>query len=267
MILGLLPPVERLLGVAIPCAGAAAGFNAALLAWQCAGKAFRVSCATPVAGSLLGGVAVASASVLAAQVAFALESIVEEGNGKSRKRKMPSVGDLVLHAAVGMVLFKILGGHYRNVMPSSLSHPGALSRYSVPARGSRYAGDVEAQLVRDLFSKYGCHHCGSYKGTSIADHMPPNVVMKNKVAEKLRILKKFNFSLAKHVFNMVHKLELQRFYPQCEACMRKQGGALRQGKNELVYHFRVGFPEPPYLTGFFLSALKLEDNNQGTDKK
>ena len=38
-------------------------------------------------------------------------------------------------------MYKIFGGRFRSVLPSSLIHPGAFAKRYIPAKGKRYASD------------------------------------------------------------------------------------------------------------------------------
>jgi len=82
--------------------------------------------------------------------------------------------DVLLDAALGVTLFKAMGGRYRTLLPSDLVRPGACAVESLPAPGSAYAqGTSKGELVR-LFRRDGCHHCGSRRGRVVGDHIPPN---------------------------------------------------------------------------------------------
>jgi hypothetical protein len=64
------------LAVAIlPPTAASLSFCSTLAVGQAAGRVLRVSCATPLLGSMLGGLAVAAASVAAAQVCLHLKTL------------------------------------------------------------------------------------------------------------------------------------------------------------------------------------------------
>ncbi|KAJ7559974.1 hypothetical protein O6H91_04G109000 [Diphasiastrum complanatum] len=246
----------------IPPACAALTFELTLLLYQGTGRVIGVSCATPVLGPMLGCVAVASASVASAKVS---EALIKSSctNLKGDDTSYWS-NHLFLHAVLGVIAFKALGGSCRSVMPSSVIHPGALARRSIPARGSRYANGLEADLVKDLYMEHGCHHCGSRRGKSIADHMPPNLLANGNINRRPTHHKagimagafewiKCRLPSLNNLFFSQDKR--QRFYPQCLSCMFNQSEALRHKKRILVFHFKWGFPEPPYLAGFCIGTF------------
>jgi hypothetical protein len=141
---------------------------------------------------------------------------------------------------------QVLGGSCRNMMPSNVIRPGAWARASIPARGSKYANETEANLIKDLFKQYGCHHCGTRHGQSIADHMPPNAILKKSQARKFqRLLCNLNQLFVKK------QPIMQRLFPQCSSCMKLQSTALRHGKSTFVFHFQQGIPQ----VGSFYSGI------------
>ena len=46
-----------------------------------------------------------------------------------------------LCGVASLVVYKIFGGRFRSVLPSSLIHPGAFAKRYIPAKGKRYASD------------------------------------------------------------------------------------------------------------------------------
>ena len=123
----------------------------------------RVSCATPIAGPLGGVLGVGLASALAGQAALHCRAWVATGRGPlvpplpgSMRRQ-----DLLLDAALGVVLFKLMGGRFRSVMPSDLAKVGAIARESLPARGVEYATDANRTELRRFY--YRC--AGSVGGS------------------------------------------------------------------------------------------------------
>ncbi|CAI7897856.1 unnamed protein product [Closterium sp. NIES-54] len=55
--------------------------------------------------------------------------------------------------------------------------PPSPSASSLPlhaAKGSKYATGNSRGLIKDLFHRFGCHHCGTRRGDCIADHIPTN---------------------------------------------------------------------------------------------
>ncbi|KAL3700290.1 hypothetical protein R1sor_018312 [Riccia sorocarpa] len=154
---------KRLVYYIVPPSGAALTFGATLLGAQAAGAAVRISCATPVVASVMGCLAICSASAAAAQASHSLRRFYGQGILKGENEYL-SRDSLLLNALVGVFAFKVLGGKFHNLMPSNVIHPGALHSVSIPARGSRYANDIEQSLIQDIFKRHGCHHCGKKAG-------------------------------------------------------------------------------------------------------
>ena len=148
-----------------PCTASLSFFCNLALA-QGAGRILRVSCATPVVGPILGGLAVAAASAASAQTSFTVRRLCEE-DGRLERIELISRERALFYALFGLVAYKVLGGTFRNVMPSNVTRPGAHARSSIPARGVKYANDVEAGLIKDLFKRYGCHHCGNKRAPQL----------------------------------------------------------------------------------------------------
>lgn len=264
---------KRVLLYLVPPSGAALTFGGTLVAAQAAGAAMGISCATPVLASLMGCVALCGASAASAQVSYSLRRLCSSSPQMARRGGGGEEGclsreSLLVHAVFGVIAFKVLGGSCRNLMPSNVVNPGALARGSMPARGPKYANEVEQGLIHDLYRKHGCHHCGKRGGDSIADHMPPNVTVHgrgwagNGPPSKAST---FFTRLASTVPlpPMASKVAQQRFYPQCTDCMKIQSAALRHGKKSLVFHFRRGVPEAPFFTGFCIGAMNLDEAPTG----
>ncbi|CAI5477260.1 unnamed protein product [Closterium sp. Yama58-4] len=47
---------------------------------------------------------------------------------------------------------------------SDVQKRGAFASFSLPAKGSKYATGNSRGLIKDLFHRYGCHHCGTRRG-------------------------------------------------------------------------------------------------------
>lgn len=64
-------------------------------------------------------------------------------------------------------MMQMMGGRFRNVMPSDLFKPGALAHGSLPAAGKEYASDTFRQELKILMRR-----CTWYRSlnTSIAYH-------------------------------------------------------------------------------------------------
>lgn len=122
-----------------------------------------------------------------------------------------------------MVSFKLLGGRFWAVAPSSYTHLGSFARFSLPAT-ERYATSSQRAALERLGRWVGCHTCGSHMLFRKAprfhgDHMPPKAVaqqMNNNWFRRLTGCKvKF------------------RFYPQCVDCSNIQGSILSSASNDL----------------------------------
>lgn len=232
-----------------PCA-ASVSFLSSLAVAQGAGKLFRVSCAIPVVAPIVGGLAVAVASAASAQASFTVRRLCEN-NGRFESIELISREKALFYALFGLVAYKVLGGRLRNVMPSDVIRPGAHAHSSIPSRGIRYANDVESGLIKDLFKRYGCHHCGRRRGSCIADHMPANMRAKEAMAGNFftRLLR-------------IQPTVSQRLYPQCLPCSKLQSTVLRHGKHKLVFHYHRGIPQPPAWTGFCIGAFQVQEDDR-----
>lgn len=213
---------------------------------QAAGVALRVSCATPVAGPIGGFLGVGFASALAGQAAIKCRMWEKDHKLPWQYSRGIMQGvhsrDVLVDAALGIALFKFMGGRFRSVMPSDLLKVGAIGKESLPAGGPAYATEEKRGEILRFFRRDGCHHCGTRKGPSIGDHMPPNKM----VAETIKAMKK---TLGLHkLFNMPYVRKAaasmnipvgpprQRYYPQCQSCSQKQASAVRMGRSILVMH-------------------------------
>ena len=61
---------------------------------------------------------------------------------KQPNRTVPVVvssKDVPIYGVASLVVFKLLRGRFKSVLPSSLIHPGAFARRSLPAKGKNYA--------------------------------------------------------------------------------------------------------------------------------
>ena len=133
-------------------------------------------------------------------------------------------------ATVGLITYKLLGGRFWSIAPSSLTNLGsfARTRFAIPA-GTKYANFQQRRQIEALGRKWGCHTCGSRGVLSIsrigsnhkhkvkfhADHMPPNSAVKQMNQKFYRRVLGWNVK--------------QKFYPQCTSCSNLQGGILSEG--------------------------------------
>lgn len=126
---------------------------------------------------------------------------------------------------IGLLAFRLLGGRFWAIAPSSYTNLGSYARWSIPC-GPKYANGTERPLIELKGKIWGCHTCGKRllfdrnKPKFIADHMPPKSVakqMNNTWLRRWKILKEVQF----------------RFYPQCYRCSSKQGSILSKASNNL----------------------------------
>lgn len=70
---------------------------------------------------------------------------------KNLHRTVPvaiSSGEIPIYGVSSLVVFKLLAGRFKSVLPSSLIHPGAFARRSLPAKGKNYASSgVKTKLA------------------------------------------------------------------------------------------------------------------------
>ncbi|KAG7341158.1 hypothetical protein IV203_023109 [Nitzschia inconspicua] len=139
---------------------------------------------------------------------------------------------------LGLLTFKLLGGRFWAISPSSYTHLGSFARWSIPCSDS-YATANQRVMIEQMGRRWGCHTCGSRMlmgpvNKSLAnksfrfvgDHMPPKSVaeqMNRNWLRKLKILPKVQF----------------RFYPQCVTCSNTQGSILSKATHQLKS--QVGF--------------------------
>ncbi|KAL7558779.1 hypothetical protein ACA910_011876 [Epithemia clementina (nom. ined.)] len=163
--------------------------------------------------------------------------------------------------AVGLLAFKLLGGRFWAIAPSSYTHVGSFARFSLPAT-EHYATAAKRAKLELLGRTIGCHTCGSRRlgasfrrillfwkkkpagGVSshnfVGDHMPPK-------------------SVAAQLNERFHRKYLgfpkvqYRFYPQCVKCSGQQGGLLAAATDKLrnqskllrnSWSYRFGFRRP-----------------------
>lgn len=134
---------------------------------------------------------------------------------------------------VGLIAFKIFGGRFWGIAPSSFTQIGSFARLSIPASSSSYASSLQRKSIERIGRLSGCHTCGSRvllsTGKSVkfhADHMPPNAVVKQMNDKWFRRLLGISAN--------------QRFFPQCTKCSGIQGGILASATNELRNYLKTG---------------------------
>eukprot|EP00887_Chlorella_sp_A99_P006755 scaffold3.g6755.t1 len=238
-----LQPVVPFVATAAVSMGA---YTAGLATAQALGMALRVSCATPVAGSLCGMLGVGFASALAGHAARCCGAALGGGGAPARGRggaappAWTSVRwqDAAVDAALGAALFKGMGGRFRGVMPSDLARVGAIAHESLPAAGADYAtGPARRELLR-FFRRDGCHHCGTRRGFDVVgDHMPPNKLVRDyQAAARRSWLRVPGARRAAEALGLPSGLPRQRYFPQCRSCCQRQADAIRNGRTHLVWH-------------------------------
>ena len=186
----------------------APGFRRPKSSFQLGCFALRLSSATPVAASVVGALGVGFSSALAGQASLRTRARSARAPGDPPPRYWRRQ-DVLLDAALGIAMFKAMGGRYRSLLPSDISRVGSCAVESIPAPGSAYAqGTSKGELVRlmrrregkgrieegwevgeveglgttttathqNVPSRDGCHHCGTRRGRVVGDHMPPNKV-------------------------------------------------------------------------------------------
>ena len=128
--------------------------------------------------------------------------------------------------AVGLASFKLLGGRFWAIAPSSFTHLGSFSRWSIPCT-DKYANSSQRTMIERMGRKWGCHTCGSrmvgYTAGNfrfVGDHMPPKSVAKQMNKSWLRRV------------GLLPQVKY-RFYPQCVNCSNIQGNVLGKASSEL----------------------------------
>jgi len=215
----------------------------------------------PLAPATIGVATVGLASALAGQASKQLDRMARTGRAEPAWtwRKREKWADFAVDFVLGALAYKALGGRFRTMLPSDVRYPGAFAKESIPANGKAYANEVQRKSILSLYRRYGCHHCGSKRGSPIGDHMPPNKSTHGGVDGSLGPV---NWQEPNEVvYRVLRKLPgggnrfpppRQRYYPQCESCSSKQSYALRANKRVVVMHF--GGWQGAYL-GAFVPAL------------
>jgi hypothetical protein len=134
---------------------------------------------------------------------------------------------------IGILAFKLLGGRFWAIAPSSYTNLGsfARTRFALPAT-ERYATAAKRVRIEQLGRTVGCHTCGTRSllqpfrrgGTRfVADHMPPKSVAA---------------AAAQQQWWWLRRPVTFRFFPQCVACSQQQGRILGLATNELRHNSR-----------------------------
>ena len=129
---------------------------------------------------------------------------------------------------VGLLCFKLLGGRFWSIAPSSYTHVGSYARGSITAT-DQYATPTQRLAIQRLGRIFGCHTCGrkplpfvpsSMTMNFIGDHQPPKSVAYQLNQQWFRRL-------------LGRKVPF-RFYPHCTTCSNKQGGILASATFDLA---------------------------------
>lgn len=256
-------------------AGASLGaYTTGLAAVQGLGMALRISSASPVFGPASGVIGVGLASAMAGQAALAAKAWNKDHNTaaifdpRAWKRRYRQE-DILIDAALGISLFKIMGGSFRTIMPSDLSKVGAAARSSVPAAGVEYAPVGKKIELLQHFRKDGCHHCGTRNGRVIGDHMPPNYHVKLQQAKSGWWVRQPLVKWTANALGIPIGPPRQRYFPQCEACSQLQSAAIRHNKRRLVFHevlHRGGRSSAWHASGVILGLRHMTTGAQFMNK-
>ena len=254
--LAAMPSQAVAVDTTVPILSGCFTFGAALALSTLAQKVAGISTATKVVPTLTGIVTVCFASLASQQAAiFAHECIIQNPRPQSFeelfqkatkkwKSKSPAtryhhykdyfeIGDYVkvpMHSmrvcVVGLLTFKLFGGRFWAIAPSSITNLGSFARWSIPC-GEKYATASERTLIHQMGRKWGCHTCGSRMLFSretfrfVGDHMPPKSVAEQK-----------NQTWWRRV-GLIPKVQF-RFYPQCKNCSNTQGTILAKASSKIA---------------------------------
>jgi hypothetical protein len=141
---------------------------------------------------------------------------------------VPIIIIIIIHSlpnscALGLLSFKLLGGRYWAIAPSSYTHVGSFARSSIPAT-DKYATQAQRSALMRLGRVCGCHTCGArimFGRGVIADHQPPKAVARQ-----------LNRNSWRKVLGMEAKF---RFYPQCVDCSQIQGSILSAATRQVSH--------------------------------
>jgi hypothetical protein len=178
--------------------------------------------ASTVRGTIFGSLGL-SASALAAVYAADVTKLrkirsIDEVFGSNDWERLEGVAATIF---CGTVIFLLLGGRPRSLLPSEYCLPGAFSlrRSALLPTGTNYADPREKGAIDFAGRFFGCHTCGDMKAKDyIADHMPPNKFAKEANAKWYRRMFGGRLDVKQH------------FYPQCVSCSTVQSRAVNMPK-------------------------------------
>jgi hypothetical protein len=168
--------------------------------------------------------------------------------------------------ALGFIAFKLLGGRFWAISPSSYTNLGSFARPKLSiAATERYATTSQRAAVERIGRAMGCHTCGSRRILTRAangvkfygDHMPPKSVANQLNQQWLR--------------KLLGRTVTFRFFPQCVPCSHTQGGILSKASARAITHgtnlagagggsqaYFHGFrPRPNHLAGGAIAAVAV----------
>ena len=221
-------------------------YTAGLALSQALGASLRISCATPVLGSLGGMAGVGLASIAAGQASLSCTAALRSPSRDiwSFLEGMPKLDAkrAMIDVLLGVTAFKLVGGSFRSIMPSDLTKIGAIAKESMPAAGMQYAGEEKRRELLRMYRRDGCHHCGTRKGMVIGDHMPPNKHVQQhaetamvQLVDRMYKVPSFRTSMQLLGISPLSGIK-QRYYPQCASCSQKQAAAIRNDRSHRVFH-------------------------------
>lgn len=72
---------------------------------------------------------------------------------RKQKRRFVFLCSLSFPAHIHQYPAQVLGGRFRNVMPSDLFAPGSMAVMSLPSAGARYAGEASRDKLRQMYRR------------------------------------------------------------------------------------------------------------------
>ncbi|KAF0989406.1 hypothetical protein HZS_879 [Henneguya salminicola] len=164
---------------------------------------YSISTASGFKGSVLAAIFIGLSNVICG-VCFTKFAYLLEKVNYVRNKDFISVpininnNELVVMFLVSILTYKfILWENFFRIVPSNLMSRGAFSHKCarIIVKKHTNASSNIRKSINNLGQKYGCHSCGCKKEYYIADHIPPNTVVKNNRIQTAQYL-----------------------YPQCTEC-------------------------------------------------
>jgi len=244
--------------VMLPIFGGCIAFGTTLALSTAAQKCCGISTGNKIMPSLIGFTTVCAASLISERTAILVHDLRIDWDKKKSfnlneklKRQFSGISNamnessndrgrygfkLSMHEVriciIGALAFKCLGGRFWAIAPSSYTHLGSFTRWSIPC-SENYANASQRTMIEKMGRKWGCHTCGSrmfFKSSRspitnkkfrfVGDHMPPKSVAKHMNKTWLRRI------------GLLPKIKF-RFYPQCVSCSNMQGSILSKSSSTL----------------------------------